>query len=80
MYQDDFCVRNCELLSRRFLQKSENHYRCEKGVHFYNELFNISKLHIPQTIPLFQSNYILSSMDFFYVPAMGQYTIGTLPP
>ena len=33
-----------------------------------------SMLHIPQTIPLFQSNYILSSMDFFYVPAMGQYT------
>ena len=25
----------------------------------------ISILHIPQTIPLFQSNYILSSMDFF---------------
>ena len=23
MYQDDFCVRNCELLSRRFLQKSQ---------------------------------------------------------
>ena len=22
MYQDDICVRNCELLSRRFLQKS----------------------------------------------------------
>ena len=36
----------------------------------------ISILHIPQTIPLFQSNYILSSMDFFYVPAMGQYTRG----
>ena len=58
MYQDDFCVRICELLSRRFLQKSQ--------------IFSI--LHIPQTIPLFQSNYILSSMDFFYVPAMGQYT------
>ena len=38
------------------------------------KLFSI--LHIPQTIPLFQSNYILSSMDFFYVPAMGQYTRG----
>ena len=36
----------------------------------------ISILHIPQTIPLFQSNYILSSMNFFYVPAMGQYTKG----
>ena len=36
----------------------------------------ISILHIPQTIPLFQSNYILSSMDFFYVPVMGQYTRG----
>ena len=36
------------------------------------KLFSI--LHIPQTIPLFQSNYILSSMDFFYVPAMGQCT------
>ena len=23
MYQDDFCVRNCQLLSRRFLQKSQ---------------------------------------------------------
>ena len=33
----------------------------------------ISILHIPQTIPLFQSNYILSSIDFFYIPAMGQY-------
>ena len=60
MYQDDFCVRNYELLSRRFLQSPK--------------LFSI--LHIPQTIPLFQSNYILSSMDFFYVPAMGQYTRG----
>ena len=36
----------------------------------------ITILHIPQTIPLFHSNYILSSMDFFYVPAMGQYTSG----
>ena len=25
MYQDDFCVRNCELLSRRFLQKSQTY-------------------------------------------------------
>ena len=38
------------------------------------KLFSI--LHIPQTIPLFQSNYILSSMDFFYVPTMRQYTRG----
>ena len=36
----------------------------------------ISILYIPQTIPLFQSNYILSSMDFIYVLAMGQYTRG----
>ena len=36
----------------------------------------ISILHIPQTIPLFQSNYIFCSMDFFSVPAMGQYTRG----
>ena len=34
----------------------------------------MSILHIPQTIPLFRSNYILSNMDFFYVPAMGQCT------
>ena len=25
MAQDDFCVRNCELLSRRFLQKSQTY-------------------------------------------------------
>ena len=25
IYQDDFCVRNCELLSRRFLQKSQTY-------------------------------------------------------
>ena len=25
MYQDDFCVRNCELLSRHFLQKSQTY-------------------------------------------------------
>ena len=25
MYQDDFCVRNCELLSIRFLQKSQTY-------------------------------------------------------
>ena len=34
----------------------------------------MSILHIPLTIPLFRSNYIFSCMDFFYVPAMGQYT------
>ena len=39
-----------------------------------HKLFSI--LQIPQTIPLFQSNYIFSSIDFFYVPAMGQYTRG----
>ena len=36
----------------------------------------VSILHISQTIPLLRSNYILSSMDFFYVPAMSQYTRG----
>ena len=25
MYQDDFCVRNCELLYRHFLQKSQTY-------------------------------------------------------
>ena len=25
MYQDDFCVRNCEFLSRHFLQKSQTY-------------------------------------------------------
>ena len=25
MYQDDFCVRDCELLSRHFLQKSQTY-------------------------------------------------------
>ena len=25
MYQDDFCVRNCELLSGRFLQKYQTY-------------------------------------------------------
>ena len=25
MYQDDFCVRNCELVSRRFLQRSQTY-------------------------------------------------------
>ena len=34
----------------------------------------VSILHIPQTIPLFRSNYILSSIDFFDLPAMGKYT------
>ena len=35
----------------------------------------MSILHIPQTIPLFRSNYILSSIDFFDLPAKGKYTI-----
>ena len=46
---------------------------CFLDVFFKNPKL-ISRLHIPQTIPLFRSNYILSSMDFFYVPAVGQYT------
>ena len=41
---------------------------------FFKSRKLMSILHIPQTIPLFRSNYILSSMDFFYVPAVGQYT------
>ena len=41
---------------------------------FFKSLKLVSILHIPQTIPLFRSNYILSSMDFFFGPAMGQYT------
>ena len=60
MYQDDFCVGNCELLSRPFVQKSQ----------IYKHLTH------SQIIPLFWSNYILSSMDFFYVQAIGQYTRG----
>ena len=48
---------------------------CFLDVSFKNLKF-ISILHIPQTIPLFQPNYILCSLDFFYVPAIGQYTMG----
>ena len=29
-------------------------------------------IHIPQTIPLFRSNYILSSIDFFDLKGHGQ--------
>ena len=43
---------------------------------FFKNLTFISILHIPQTIPLFRPDYILCSLDFFYVPAMGQYTRG----
>ena len=43
---------------------------------FFKNLKFISILHIPQTIPLFRPNYILCSFDFFYVPAIGQYTRG----
>ena len=43
---------------------------------FFKNLKFISILHIPQTIPLFRPDYILCSLDFFYVPAMGQYTRG----
>ena len=42
---------------------------------FFKNLKFIS-IYIPQTIPLFWSNYILSSLDFFYVQAIGQYTRG----
>ena len=41
---------------------------------FFKNLKFISTLHIPQTIPLFRPDYILCSLDFFYVPDMGQYT------
>ena len=60
MYHDDFCGRNCELLSRRFLQKSQT----------YKHITHSSDNSIISV------NYILSSIDFFYVPAMGQYTRG----
>ena len=43
---------------------------------FFKNLKFISILHIPQTIPLFRPDYILCSLDFFYVPAMGQYPRG----
>ena len=43
---------------------------------FLKNLKFISVLYIPQTIPLFRPNYILCSLDFFYVPAIGQYTRG----
>ena len=43
---------------------------------FFKNLKFISILHIPQTIPLFRPNYILCSLDFFYVAAIGEYTIG----
>ena len=48
---------------------------CFLDVFFKSPKF-ISILHIPQTIPLCRSNYILSSLDFFYVPPIGQYTRG----
>ena len=43
---------------------------------FFKRLKLMSILHVPHTIPLFRLNYILSSMDFFYVPTMSQYTSG----
>ena len=43
---------------------------------FFRDLKFISILHIPQTIPLFWPNYISCSLDFFYVPAIGQYMRG----
>ena len=41
MYQDDFCVRNCELLSRRFLQKSPNflaYYTFLRQFHYFSQI------------------------------------------
>ena len=60
MYQDEFCVRNCELLSIGFLQKSQIYKHI---THSQDNSINSAGL-------------ILCSLDFFYVPAMGQYTRG----
>ena len=48
---------------------------CFLDVFFKSNKFIII-LYIPWTIPLFRPNYILSSLDFSCVPAMGQYTRG----
>ena len=45
MYQDDLCVRNCELLSRRFLQKSQT---CEHITHSSDNSIITVKLHFVQ--------------------------------
>ena len=45
MYQDDFCVRNCELLSRRFLQKSQTY---EHITHSSDNSIISVKLHFVQ--------------------------------
>ena len=45
MYQDDFCVRNCELLSRRFLQKSQTY---EHITHSSDNSIISMKLHFVQ--------------------------------
>ena len=42
MYQDDFCVRNCESLSRRFLQKSPTYEHITHSS--YNSIISV-KLH-----------------------------------
>ena len=60
MYQDDFCVRNCELLSRRFLQKSQTYKHITHSSD--NSIISV-KLYFVQ-------------YGFFYVPAMRQYTRG----
>ena len=61
MYQDDFCVRNCELLSIRFLKKSQIHKHIT---------------HSPDNSIISSGITFCAVLDFFYVPAMGQYTRG----
>ena len=60
MYQDNFCVRNCELLSIRSLQKSQ----IFKHITHSPDNFIISAgLHFVQ-------------FGFLFRPGMGQYTTG----
>ena len=56
MYQDDFCVRNCELLSIRFLQKSQiyklithspDNSIISAGLHFVHFVFLLRPGHGP---------------------------------
>ena len=64
MYQDDFCVRNCELLSRHFLQKSQT----------YNHITHSSDNSIISVKLYFVQYGFLLRQYVFYV--MGQYTRG----
>ena len=60
MYQDDFCVRNCELLSIRFLKKSQIYKHI---THSPDNSIISAGLHFVQ-------------FGFLFVPALGQYTRG----